>query len=52
MKDAEGISPDQVLPSVMTCQNYLKLPAYTSKDILRERLNLAITEGQGSFDLS
>ncbi|EGD80892.1 hypothetical protein PTSG_11742 [Salpingoeca rosetta] len=52
MKDAQGLSPDQVLPSVMTCQNYFKMPTYSSKDVLREKLLMAITEGQGSFDLS
>ncbi|PIA38680.1 hypothetical protein AQUCO_02700123v1 [Aquilegia coerulea] len=43
---------DGALPSVMTCANYLKLPPYSSKEILRERLLFAITEGQGSFHLS
>lgn len=38
--------------AVMTCANYLKLPPYSSKEVLRERLLYAITEGQGSFDLS
>jgi E3 ubiquitin-protein ligase TRIP12 len=43
---------DGDLPSVMTCANYLKLPPYSSKEVLRERLLYAIREGQGSFDLS
>ncbi|XP_042440101.1 E3 ubiquitin-protein ligase UPL4-like [Zingiber officinale] len=43
---------DLGLPSVMTCANYLKLPQYSSKDIMRERLLYAISEGQGSFHLS
>jgi len=43
---------DRYLPSVMTCANYLKLPDYSSKEILRERLFLAIQEGQASFHLS
>ncbi|KAG6496224.1 E3 ubiquitin-protein ligase UPL4-like [Zingiber officinale] len=43
---------DLDLPSVMTCANYLKLPPYSSKEIMRERLLYAITEGQGSFHLS
>ncbi|OVA09927.1 HECT [Macleaya cordata] len=43
---------DGDLPSVMTCANYLKLPPYSSKDIMKERLLYAITEGQGSFHLS
>lgn len=36
----------------MTCANYLKLPPYSCKEILRERLLYAIREGTGSFDLS
>eukprot|EP01025_Chloroclados_australasicus_P012940 TRINITY_DN1618_c0_g1_i2.p1 TRINITY_DN1618_c0_g1~~TRINITY_DN1618_c0_g1_i2.p1 ORF type:complete len:623 (+),score=50.11 TRINITY_DN1618_c0_g1_i2:326-2194(+) len=43
---------DHDLPSVMTCAHYLKLPPYSSKDVLKKRLLFAITEGQGSFDLS
>ncbi|PSC70280.1 E3 ubiquitin-ligase UPL3-like isoform A [Micractinium conductrix] len=43
---------DGDLPSVMTCANYIKLPPYSSKEVLKERLLFAITEGQGSFDLS
>ncbi|EGC49342.1 ubiquitin-protein ligase Ufd4 [Histoplasma capsulatum var. duboisii H88] len=44
--------PDDYLPSVMTCVNYLKLPDYSTIDILRQRLNVAIHEGQGAFHLS
>mmetsp|Transcript_58754 Transcript_58754/g.97051 ORF Transcript_58754/g.97051 Transcript_58754/m.97051 type:complete len:1917 (+) Transcript_58754:53-5803(+) len=47
-----GVSPDAYLPSVMTCANYLKLPDYTSKEVMRERLLTAINEGQGCFLLS
>ncbi len=43
---------DDYLPSVMTCVNYLKLPDYTSIDILRKQLSMAIREGQGAFHLS
>ncbi|RZC76532.1 hypothetical protein C5167_000633 [Papaver somniferum] len=43
---------DGDLPSVMTCANYLKLPPYSTKDIMKEKLLYAITEGQGSFHLS
>ncbi|KAL5711305.1 HECT-type E3 ubiquitin transferase [Ranunculus cassubicifolius] len=43
---------DGDLPSVMTCANYLKLPPYSTKERMRERLLYAITEGQGSFHLS
>ena len=47
-----GNSPDSYLPSVMTCANYLKLPDYSTKDVMRERLVTAIHEGQGCFLLS
>ncbi|CAI8602656.1 unnamed protein product [Vicia faba] len=43
---------DSDLPSVMTCANYLKLPPYSSKEKMKEKLLYAITEGQGSFHLS
>ncbi|KAF2744774.1 hypothetical protein M011DRAFT_470086 [Sporormia fimetaria CBS 119925] len=46
------LTPDDYLPSVMTCQNYLKLPDYSSIGVLREKLNVAIKEGQGAFHLS
>ncbi|XP_044488223.1 E3 ubiquitin-protein ligase UPL3-like [Mangifera indica] len=45
-------SADDDLPSVMTCANYLKLPPYSSKEIMYNKLLYAISEGQGSFDLS
>ncbi|CAA0807744.1 E3 ubiquitin-protein ligase UPL3 [Striga hermonthica] len=45
-------SVDDDLPSVMTCANYLKLPPYSSKEIMHKKLLYAISEGQGSFDLS
>ncbi|MCI02067.1 E3 ubiquitin-protein ligase UPL3-like [Trifolium medium] len=43
---------DDDLPSVMTCANYLKLPPYSTKEIMYKKLMYAINEGQGSFDLS
>ncbi|TRM65525.1 hypothetical protein BD626DRAFT_489037 [Schizophyllum amplum] len=39
-------------PSVMTCVNYLKLPEYSSKEVMREKLRTAMQEGVGSFHLS
>ncbi|KAI9835938.1 MAG: hypothetical protein M1819_001836 [Sarea resinae] len=45
-------SSDDYLPSVMTCVNYLKLPDYTDLNIMRQRLKVAIKEGQGAFHLS
>jgi hypothetical protein len=35
----------------MTCVNYLKLPYYSSKEVLREKLRMASLEGQYSFHL-
>ncbi len=43
---------DADLPSVMTCANYIKLPPYSSKEVLKARIMFVIHEGQGSFDLS
>ena len=43
---------DDYLPSVMTCVNYLKMPDYSTVEILREKLSVAIREGQGAFHLS
>ncbi|KAK4776672.1 hypothetical protein SAY86_005360 [Trapa natans] len=43
---------DDELPSVMTCANYLKLPPYSSKEKMRDKVLYAIREGQGSFHLS
>ncbi|CAG5104741.1 Oidioi.mRNA.OKI2018_I69.chr1.g1498.t1.cds [Oikopleura dioica] len=48
----EGENPEDNLPSVMTCQNYLKLPDYPTLQLMREKLLLAISEGQGAFLLS
>ena len=45
-------SADSLLPSVMSCSNYVKLPAYSSKEILRTQLLFALHEGQGAFMLS
>jgi hypothetical protein len=43
---------DESLPTVNTCFHYLKLPQYSSREILEERLLTAIREGQESFLLS
>ena len=50
--DSEDVNPDDYLPSVMTCVNYLKLPDYSSKEIMREKLRIAAMEGQYCFHLS
>lgn len=46
------LTSDDYLPSVMTCVNYLKMPDYSSEEILRAKLSVAIREGQGAFHLS
>ncbi|CAF1083349.1 unnamed protein product [Rotaria sordida] len=54
-KTAENNSdnnPDLFLPSVMTCVNYLKLPDYSSKEIMKAKLTTAIRDGQYAFLLS
>ena len=43
---------DDCLPSVMTCAHYLKLPEYSSLEIMVQKFDLAIREGQNSFYLS
>lgn len=48
----QGRGSDEYLPSVMTCQNYIKLPDYSSKEVMRKRILTAVCEGQGSFHLS
>lgn len=50
--DSSSASADTYLPSVMTCVNYLKLPDYSSVEVMREKLLVAMREGQHSFHLS
>ena len=45
-------TPDTCLPSVMTCAHYLKVPEYSSQELMTEKFLIAIYEGQGSFHLS
>lgn len=46
------LTPDDYLPSVMTCAHYLKLPSYSSRAIMEKKLMIAMREGTGSFHLS
>jgi E3 ubiquitin-protein ligase TRIP12 len=46
------LTANDYLPSVMTCVNYLKLPEYSNKAVMREKLSTAMKEGVGSFHLS
>ncbi|KAM7362392.1 E3 ubiquitin-protein ligase ctrip isoform 3-T5 [Cochliomyia hominivorax] len=45
-------NPNDYLPSVMTCVNYLKLPDYSSREMMRQKLKIAANEGSMSFHLS
>jgi len=46
------LKADDYLPSVMTCVNYLKLPEYSSKGVMLEKLQVSMKEGVGSCHLS
>nr|NP_001287162.1 circadian trip, isoform L [Drosophila melanogaster]AHN57161.1 circadian trip, isoform L [Drosophila melanogaster] len=48
----ENQNPNDYLPSVMTCVNYLKLPDYSSREVMRQKLKVAANEGSMSFHLS
>lgn len=43
---------DDPLPSCMTCMNYFKLPPYSTKEIMFDKIMTAISEGTTSFDLT
>ncbi|TIA99570.1 hypothetical protein E3P94_02149 [Wallemia ichthyophaga] len=45
-----GYKADDSLPSVMTCANYLKLPDYSDKDVLKQKLTIAMSEGKAYLD--
>ncbi|OMJ18817.1 E3 ubiquitin-protein ligase TRIP12 [Smittium culicis] len=47
-----SLSPDDYLPTVMTCANYIKLPNYSSIEALNKNWTQAIKEGSHSFHLS
>ena len=38
--DSPDVNPDEYLPSVMTCVNYLKLPDYSTINIMRDKLRV------------
>ena len=41
-----------MLPSVNTCQNYVKMPEYSSYELLKSKFDLAVREGSVGFSLS
>ncbi|KPA84634.1 hypothetical protein ABB37_01155 [Leptomonas pyrrhocoris] len=50
--DSAAVAEGDLLPSAMTCQNYLKLPQYATKEDMEKKLRFAMTEGNGAFLLS
>jgi E3 ubiquitin-protein ligase TRIP12 len=50
--NSDNSNPDSFLPSVMTCVNYLKLPDYSTQEIMKLKLTTAIRDGQYAFLLS
>ncbi len=48
----DSTKPDDFLPSCCACQVYLKLPAYSSKDVMKAaKLQHAISDEQKHFGL-
>jgi E3 ubiquitin-protein ligase TRIP12 len=45
-------SDDESLPTSSTCVGMLKLPPYSSKEVMKENLLKAIEEGQSFFGFS
>lgn len=43
------ITDDDPLPTVLTCTHYFKLPAYSTKQIMKEKLMKAVMEGRENF---
>lgn len=52
LAESSAYENDSVLPSASTCTNYLKLPEYSTREVMKTRLLYCIREGQGSFHLS
>eukprot|EP00759_Apiculatamorpha_spiralis_P049021 PhF_6_TR44165/c0_g1_i2/m.67637/K10590/TRIP12; E3 ubiquitin-protein ligase TRIP12 len=46
------LTSDEMLPTVNTCFLYLKLPPYSSKDVMEERIRTAMVNGSVGFSLS
>jgi len=47
-----GVGADSILPSVMACQNYVKCPKYSTFEVLKQKFDYAVAEGQQNFSLS
>lgn len=44
--------PDVALPSARTCFHQIQLPAYSSLEVLRERLLFAVSNSKGLIDFT
>ncbi|CEQ41607.1 SPOSA6832_03348, partial [Sporobolomyces salmonicolor] len=42
---------DAMLPSVMTCVNFVKLPDYSTREVVKSRMLVAVREGAAGFHL-
>jgi len=49
VKRTASANPDSELPTVSTCQHYVKLPEYSSYEIMKERFDYASKEGSKNF---
>lgn len=49
---SEGCVADETLPSVSTCFFFLKMPDFSSKEIMKKQIVTAMSEGQGNFHMS
>jgi E3 ubiquitin-protein ligase TRIP12 len=47
--EKEGVFADALLPASSVCLNALKLPPYSSLEILKSKILLAISDGKDSF---
>jgi hypothetical protein len=52
LRKIPGMAPDETFPTVMSCTNYFKLPEYSTKDVMREKLLVALHHGQEGFGFS
>jgi len=48
-KTSPGELPDDLLPSVMTCMNFVKLPEYSCYEVLQDKFLHAMNEGARMF---
>jgi len=51
-KALPGENSDDILPSVMTCHNFVKMPSYSSYEKLKAKFEMAYNEGTNNFTLS